>query len=122
QHEGFSEDLVSMERSLGMRYVGQSWELVVSIPGKMNHLRELEELFWKAHEHRYGHGGAGACQIVSLRVAATGKVNRPDLEKTRSNRDNTHALPTMRKVVFEGKAWQTPVYQRDSFPADEAVE
>jgi len=75
--EGIAPQRVSMVRALGMRYVGQSWELLVRVPAGADSMATLERAFHDAHERRYGHATAGASEIVNFRLTAIGAVPKP---------------------------------------------
>ena len=54
--EGVPPDRISMIRALGMRYVGQSWELIVRVPEAARLDGGVVEAdSAEAHERRYGH-------------------------------------------------------------------
>src|SRR5262249_7094536 len=53
--EGIAAEQISTVRALGMRYVGQAWELLVHVPGDADSMGALDEAFRRSHERRYGH-------------------------------------------------------------------
>ena len=60
-----------------MRYVGQSWELLVDLGDGDQSMSAAESAFQRAHERRYGHAAEAPAQIVSVRLTATGRVPKP---------------------------------------------
>jgi N-methylhydantoinase A len=104
-----------LQRSLGMRYTGQSWELDVVIPSDVKTVAEMEELFYRLHETRYGHATKDPTEIVSLRVAAIGQVNKPDLSETATDAANGKPK-SIRKAFFDGATHDVPVYEREHLP------
>src|SRR5688500_16247732 len=98
--EGMPRERIAMRRSAGMRYLGQSWDLVVRIPGEISSLKELEDLFHLAHEKRYGYRSADPVEIVSLRVAAIGEVAKPTLPEWSQGGSLEAARRETRQVYF----------------------
>src|SRR5690606_1914293 len=92
------------------------WELVTPIPAGVASIAEIERLFYRLHEQRYGHATEDATEIVSFRVSAVGAVSKPGLP------DDVHAAggPTTpsseRSVWFDGKARTVAVYDRATLP------
>jgi len=77
--DGMAADRITTTRALGMRYVGQSWDLVVPLPGRADTAGDIAPLFHAAHEQRFGYRTEDPVEIVSLRVSAFGRVDKPDL-------------------------------------------
>jgi N-methylhydantoinase A len=107
------KDIV-LQRSLGMRYIGQSWELDVAIPADVKSVEEMEGLFYRLHEIRYGHATKDATEIVSLRVAAIGRVNKPELPEVAAS--GTSKPKATRNAFFDGEVHAVPVYDREHLP------
>jgi len=114
--EGMPRSRVAVLRSAGMRYLGQSWDLVVRFPEKIPALEELERLFHEAHEKRYGYRSADPVEIVSLRVSAIGEVAKPTLAEWAQGGSLEAALRETRQVYFAGSMRPVPVYVRDRLP------
>ena len=114
--DGIPAGAITVQRSLGMRYIGQSWELVTPIPAGVASIEEIERLFYRLHEQRYGHATEDPTEIVSFRVSAVGAVSKPELP------DDVHAtagpaVPSSeRSVWFNGKARAVAVYDRPTLP------
>jgi len=104
-----------------MRYLGESWDLVVRFPEKILALEELERLFHEAHEKRYGYRSADPVEIVSLRVAAIGEVVKPTLPEWTQAGSLESALRETRQVYF-GRMRSVPVYLRDKLPRNARAE
>ncbi|SFM88684.1 hydantoinase/oxoprolinase family protein [Thermodesulforhabdus norvegica] len=108
--EGFSEDQITMEKYLDMRYVGQSYELI--IPWDSGAVAKFHE------EHRKTYGYARSekpVEVVNVRVRAVGSLVKPFPEPDEKPKSelNEKALAGRRKVIFGGKAVTTPVFRRD---------
>jgi N-methylhydantoinase A len=114
--EGMARERTSTRRSAGMRYLGQSWDLVVRIPGEISEIALLEQLFHEAHEKRYGYRSADPVEIVSLRVAAIGEVLKPALAEWAQAGAPQSALRETRQAYFAGRLQSVPVYLRDKLP------
>jgi N-methylhydantoinase A len=119
--EGVPAERISMVRSLGMRYVGQSWELVVRVPPEADDMAAVEAAFHRAHERRYGHASDGAAEIVNFRLAASGAVPRPAPAAWPATGTLAQARRTERAVWFGGESTAVPVYVRDRLPGGIAV-
>jgi len=113
--EGMPRERIATRRSAGMRYLGQSWDLVVRLPEGISSLNELEDLFHLAHEKRYGYRSADPVEIVSLRVAAIGEVAKPALPEWSEGGSLEAARREARQVYF-GRMQSVPVYLRDKLP------
>jgi N-methylhydantoinase A len=65
---------IQLERTLDLRYAGQSYELSIALPGGDDHaarFRELTERFAREHERTYGHASLDdPIAIVNLRLTA----------------------------------------------------
>ena len=105
-----------MVRGAGMRYLGQSWDLIVRLPGREHAVRDLERLFHETHEQRFGYRAADPVEIVSLRVSAIGQVNKPELGSWSIEGTLESALRETRSAYFSGKEMSVPVYLRDRLP------
>ncbi len=70
--EGFTAGGVALERTLDLRYAGQSFEL--SVPEG----EDPEEAFQELHQARYDHHRRGTpVELVALRVRARGRLESP---------------------------------------------
>jgi N-methylhydantoinase A len=115
--EGLPAEKIRAERACRMRYVGQSWDLTVRIPSSTPPSRELEELFHRAHELRYGYRLADSIEIVGLCVSAIGETEKPGLPDWTAAGSAQAALVEWRSVYFAGNSAPTPIYDRDRLPA-----
>ncbi len=119
--EGIAPENISLIRSVGMRYVGQSWELLVRVPDDADSMAALEAAFQRGHERRYGHARDAAAEIVSFRLAAAGAVAKPTLPRWPVTGTLAQARRTERAAYFGGEAMRAPVYARDRLPGGEPV-
>ena len=115
--EGVAEPAVVMRRSLGMRYLGQSWELEVELPPAVADMPALEAAFGAVHERRFGHRRNENAEIVTFRLAAIGTVEKPapppwDVPGTLEG-----SLLGCRRVHLGGTFREAPIHDRARLPA-----
>ena len=120
EREGVGVLDVEFRRELGMRYVGQSWELVVSIGPEVDSMRDAERAFHAAHAKRYGHGADAPAEVVTVRVTAVAPTAKPALPSPA--RDGADAGVRTRPVYFGGAWSDTVVLVRPELTAGAAVE
>ena len=121
------------ERTIEMRYWGQSFELSVPAPSSSTidqaWMNELTESFHDAHEMAYGFRAKDEpVELVNLRLTTIGKIVRPQMRKLKSiGTDVFVAFKGERPVYFaensgEKGVVQTPVYDRSKLPAGAVFE
>ena len=111
--EGFEKSKQRHERSLAMRYRGQSFELDVTL-GK----QDLTKQFHRAHRERYGYAQDSAVEIVSARLRSFGVVDRlPRQTVQRSKQKRTVNASRSQVVRIGGKKMKAGVYRREHLPA-----
>jgi N-methylhydantoinase A len=121
--EGVAPSAITLVRALGMRYVGQSWELLVRWPADTTAgtLAALEAAFHRAHEQRYGHATAREAEIVNLRLTAIGAVPKPAPPRWTVTGPLAQAERARRPVRFGGDVHDVPVYRRERVPGGAPV-
>jgi len=74
QQDGVSPEHISLAPTVDCRYVGQGFELAVTLDGLTNaNLSALPEAFHSLHRERYGHANEHEdIEIVTLRLGAIG--------------------------------------------------
>lgn len=118
--EGIAAEHCVIERYLDLRYVGQSYELVVPFAAT---IVEAITGFHAVHETRFGYSDPGErVQVVNVRLKARGLAHPPQLERRESKQDTTATPNTMRDVVFmdaqrlaiagSHRTYHVPVYER----------
>jgi N-methylhydantoinase A len=109
--EGVGETDMRLERRLDARYRGQSYELEIAA-GRLD-AGEVAAAFHAAHRERYGMASPdAACEIVNVRLRATGTVPQPALE-FREPQALPPPAPAAEQPVFDTCGWQAcPVFQR----------
>jgi N-methylhydantoinase A/oxoprolinase/acetone carboxylase beta subunit len=123
QRDGVDDADIEVIRALDCRYVGQGYELRVTLEGPFDDAALAQ--FHRLHEREYGSAYGDPIEIVNARVTAIGK--RPTLDE----------LPVasgrlVGALVGEGEghfrvdgklqAVATRFYDRDKLPLDESIE
>jgi len=106
--EGFAARQVRSEKLLDVRYVGQSFDLMV--PATIHFV----DRFHHEHARRYGYADpARPLEVVNVRIRATGVVPKPALPRVREGApDARKAIVRVRPVHFSGVVQPTPVFDR----------
>lgn len=117
-NEGVDPASVVTRRSAGMRYLGQSWQLEVDVPEGIGDRDALETAFYDVHERRFGHRSDAATEIVTFRVAAIGRVEKPELPPWNVKGELADAQVASRSVYFDGWHQDVPVYERSRLPVE----
>jgi len=113
--EGVSGDALRLERSLDMRYRGQSFELTIPLHGN------FRDAFHQRYQSLYGFRDEGReLEIVTLRLRAIGSGPQPTLTNTSGNPGSTPGETTSR-VVWKGVETSWPVYQRGALAVGSSV-
>jgi N-methylhydantoinase A len=115
----------SVSYALDMRYVGQEHPVTVELPLGALTPERIKALFDAEHLRRYGtHAPGERAEIVSLRAAVVGRMNKPPLEKLARGkaRPARDALLARHKVWF-GERWlATPAYARERLRAGNRID
>jgi N-methylhydantoinase A/oxoprolinase/acetone carboxylase beta subunit len=120
--DGVAEGDIQVIRALDCRYVGQGYELRVTLEGAFTDAA-LEQ-FHRLHEREYGSAYADPIEIVNARVTAVGKrptldelpVVSGSLEEALVGESEGHF-----RVNGELQAVRTRFYDRSKLPLDEPV-
>ena len=118
--EGFAPHQLKIDRSLDMRYEGQSYELnIPCFTGEHDRSSEivvLIERFHAAHELRFGYARTDApVEVVNLRLTATAETAKPPIQSVPfADADASEAFTVQNPVIFEGEALPTDFYHREA--------
>ncbi len=106
--EGFSPKDIVLERSLDMRYKGQSYELSVPFTP------DYEEAFGQLHERTYGYRHQREVEIVNLRLRALAITPKPQFprQSSKAPEEPKEAFLGFVKTAFGGEFKETKVYDR----------
>lgn len=102
--------VIAVERSLDLRYSGQSYEVEVSVTS--DHPVDWLSAFHDAHAARYGHGHPDrTVEVVNARL----RLRLPGLRVSiRGNRASTHPpQPIESAQIWFGRRRLTPIFRRD---------
>ena len=114
--DGFSEDRISIRRSLDMRYVGQVHECTVEIdPFEVTEatLETIKAAFHARHKELYTYDEPhNAVEIVNVESTIAGHVDKPERMTIAAGKGAHETLKGTRPMVFnaDGIAQDTPVY------------
>jgi N-methylhydantoinase A len=112
EREGVPRDRIAFERRLDLRYVGQSYELMVPAGG------DLRARFHAEHDRAYGFSAeAEPVECVALRLTAIGRIAKPPARTLEPG--PVPAPKATRPVYFaeSGGYCPCPVYDRSTLPA-----
>jgi N-methylhydantoinase A len=122
--EGFEPERRRLERSLDLRYAGQSFDLRVPVPEADpdgSTLAAVADRFHERHERRYGHASPDEpLELVAVRLRAVGVVEPPELSPPAAG--GPAAPADERAVTFDGRVHDTPVYRREELTAETAFD
>ena len=120
---GFPPEQRRFSASLDMRYLGQSFELSVPVALDAASITDIERAFGEVYAARYGGTNKAMIEIVSYRLAAWGLSEKPNLPTIdRAGRSVSAAKTGSRETIFDGKAQQTPIFDRDKLPTGYSVQ
>lgn len=124
-------DRQRIEMHVEMRYIGQSFELRVALPGfRAEEWAALVPAFHAEHRRRFGHSDPAArVEIVSFGVTARGLIDTPELPRPErgSATPPEAALLGSRRVYFEaagptGGNWRdSRIWRREALLADNEI-
>jgi N-methylhydantoinase A len=113
QKEGFSKVKQRHERSLAVRYKGQSFELEI----RQTH-GDIAEAFHRAHNARYGYAQRGnTIEIVSTRLRSTGIVEKISQPRYRARAKRYKAPASQSQAFLDGKNLPVSIYRREELHA-----
>jgi N-methylhydantoinase A len=114
--EGFTGASVRLERSIAVRYRGQSFEL--EIPW----VKDPAASFHKAHRERYGHAdAANEIEIVNVRLRAAGLTNKPQITREPKRRSGSIVKGETR-LWLSNRSTPAPVYERSSLRPGSSID
>ncbi|MBM3521942.1 MAG: hydantoinase/oxoprolinase family protein, partial [Alphaproteobacteria bacterium] len=105
EKEGVVPAQMQFERSVDLRYVGQSYHLSLVLPGgalTSGIIGDLGRRFTELHLATYGYAEAREpIELVALRLSAIGAIGKPPLEKGARGGDLAAARMASRRVFFQ---------------------
>ena len=125
QAEGVLLEKVAVERQADMRYVGQSYELTVSIrPAADGAVAAAVAAFHKTHEAHYGHCDPSAdVEFVNLRTVHTFRLEAMPVSRCDQQRKPNNDACAFRPVYFDsiGEFTRVPVHDRATIAVGEVI-
>ncbi len=123
-HEGVAPEQQETKWTVGMRYVGQNYELALPFQGgKLDSggIARLADAFHKDHEFNYGFASPDQpIQIVNLIATAVASLDVPDLPLAAHG--DEISINEFRDVLFSGTTrHKSPVFRRESLVAGQQV-
>ena len=114
RREGFAKDKQRHERSLAVRYKGQSFELQIK-----QTTGNIAAAFHRAHRARYGYAQErNAVEIVSARVRSIGVVGKLKVQQLKNSASKGFVRPGhFAETLFERKKIRAAVYRREGIMA-----
>jgi len=125
--DGFTEDRITVRRSLDMRYVGQVHECTVDVdPFTLDEaaLDQLKAAFHARHEELYTYSEPGSTvEVVNVESAIWGRVDRPKRMSMAKGKGADSAQVGTREMIFtaDGTTRQTPVYAGKGLGAGDRI-
>jgi len=121
QHDHVPLELVQVNHTADLRYVGQSYELEVPLPESLDATCGAQAVaaFHAAHQQVYGHNRpTHAVEFVNLRSVHSAPLPRPQLTVPAPDGSLEAACKGMRPAYFDEYQvyHDTPIYQRDLLP------
>jgi N-methylhydantoinase A len=113
ERDGFGADRQVFQRAASARYVGQSSEIEVGLPGGAVTPALIAAAFAEEHEKTYGFRApeGEAVELIGLSVMARGLPEQPRLP--RRIPPFAQVVPRSRRAWFAGEGWvETPVVDR----------
>lgn len=118
------EGLRELRRYVELRYLGQTFELIVPCPSRItsDSLSELGDEFHRMHEARYGHASpSDPIQLVNVRVTGIGKTSRPRAMAIPEANDGEELLATSTRRAFFETWIETPVFDRSTLRQGDSI-
>ncbi|MDP6484274.1 MAG: hydantoinase/oxoprolinase family protein, partial [Nitrospinota bacterium] len=112
---------ISVGRSVGLRYVGQWYEIDVPFDPRWKKPEDIEKDFHRLHQERYGHcDEAENTEIVNYRVSAYASLPKPAFPPPKSGGASRSAKK--REVYFGEGFLPASVFRREDLGADSRLE
>jgi len=127
--QGIKEGKIFLFRELDVRYLGQSYELQVSVPSELNEnsLNKVIESFHEKHRRMYGYCMRDEeVEFVNARIKAIGRITRPNIPKQplQGAVPDENSILGFREVYFgrEEEFHKTPIYVRERLKPGNMIE
>jgi N-methylhydantoinase A/oxoprolinase/acetone carboxylase beta subunit len=114
-----------VQRFIDMRYVGEAYELTVSVPQELKGWRAIEAavgLFHSEHRRLYGFERTDRVEIVNARVRVVLPVPRPRWVRRPAASSTANSTETVTAVLPDGSSASVPTYHRGRLSVGQQVE
>ena len=124
---GFVDKDIRHRLAVDARYVGQAYEVSVTLPGQPTFTKAMvatiNRAFHEAHRRLYGHSDATApVEWVTVRVSVIARVPRPATRKLAAAATPlTKRRYAQQEMVWNGKRATSPVYHRTQLGAGDRI-
>jgi len=124
---GFADKDIRHRLAVDVRYIGQAYEVAVTLPGQPTFTKAMvgtiNRAFHEAHCRLYGHSDfAAPVEWVTVRVAVIAQVPRPAKRKlAAASTPLAKRRYAMQSMVWNGKHVSSPVYHRGQLGAGDRV-
>jgi len=123
--EGFPAETQVLASSVDVRYAGQEHTVTVPVPdGVEDVAATVEREFVELHERQYGHRMDDPIEVTTLRLRATGVVDRPSLPRLPRREDGAPA-PNGTRAVYVSEAEPAlpyALYTREALLAGDQID
>jgi N-methylhydantoinase A len=120
--EGFTADAQRFTRTVDVRYTGQEHSVTVAFPAGEDVIDAIVEEFSHLHERQYGHAMEDPIEITTLRLRATGVVDKPRLPVTPTREHGEPERAGVREVYqSDGQSVEYGLYVRESLLAGDVI-
>jgi N-methylhydantoinase A len=121
-NEGFPKEKIALTYSADMRYLGQAFELNTPLGPGME-ITDIEKAFYQEYFKAYGYAREDTdVELVNLRVSAIGALDKPSLPKIYGKSKRLpDTFKEKRRVCFEGKFFDCPIYHRELLPPEVSI-
>jgi N-methylhydantoinase A len=124
EQEGFGGERRTMTRMLDVRYAGQEHAVTVAFPaGEVDMVAAVEASFAELHERQYGHVMDDPVEVTTMRLRASGHVDKPTLPQIERRTDGLLQATGTRSVFLseERPAVEYDLYIRESLLAGDVI-
>lgn len=124
ESEGFVDERVVLTRSVDVRYAGQEHTVTVNLPESGDVAASVAAAFGEMHERQYGHTMDDPIEITTMRLRATGLVDKPTLPELPARPEGGPAPSDGERAVYvsaDRPAVPYALYTRETLGAGDEI-
>lgn len=117
KQDEFTDDDISISRTMEMRYVGQVHECSITVPNgtlNANSVLEILQTFHQRHKQLYTYDEQSSLvELVNVEVTVTGHVSKPNLPTLANQVNDVNTASTGNQTMIFDQSYQwvdTPIY------------